>query len=392
MALPSPTGYTLSYISRPASSAADDQTEPIFPANSYVYYTSGFESALHQDDYSSLILVQSAAANTNDPTAIGDDGKIYCISAGGSSSSLLQQFNPGASFVETDFDLGTAYNWKQQTFSGHTVSTGANRLGKTTFSASQYIIAKMNWTASGSNTIPPPIVGLINLSGLTSAGSYNMVVPVGTPANYFFRSSGSGTYLVNIGIERYVVSDNNGHAYILARIDPVGSSTQTYQWWIYKIDLIAFTATVFQFTGDATVGQGTAILYDSASNSLLVQSSTGTLFVVDCSTGSITNTINSFFTGNLEVAGTVGQTANGAFFSIPCAKFYSVSPPALIGTFAPAGVDFTVASYDPVHNYILAGSTNNYPPAGTTRATLVYKLTNVVTASAQPVVFVQCTG
>lgn len=255
----------------------------------------------------------------------------------------------------------------------------------TTFDGKNYIVIVWNWTNPSSTvaTSHAPGVGRVTVAG-ADAAYCNLAFPGGTPSNYVFYNKANGTsnyytFSFQSGGGTHVCVDDNGHAYIIAHAVKHGSVSTIYDWYIWQVDLSSMTQlNAWHFVGDATQGQGSQMVYDALSNSLLVQSTTGYLFAVDCATGTIRATSATALSGATALLMSGGDgIVFGQNNHFP-KNIIRASDLAVIGVFvdATSGVSLwypNAAIYSSKYNSVLALPNGHYPTAGTDYALLEFK-------------------
>lgn len=409
MATPTPGGYTITYVSTVQQAIADAVNNLLDPINHYFYYMSDIN--WNKIDLVAKTVLASNAPATNSPgggdnISVDPTGTIWFHQPDFPTPTLRHaviKMNPSTFATIASFDMNTNWAFAVKSFGGHNVVPGVVAQWPT---QDGKIVCMCTWSNSTpTNSKPAPFVGTFSSSTLTSIGTYDLVLPVGTPASYFLYQPPTGNYYVDTrpsSVQPIPILDELGNAYVLGVTSRQGTAIPiVYDWYIWKVNLTTMAGAPWHYVGDATVGQGTGMLYDAASNSLYVQSTTGKLFVVNCTTGAITNTVSGLFAnGNLGIVGTQGKTVNGVFFTGQASGGGLLQDFILSSTLTSEGVFVNTSGvnwgglgagyawvYDPILNYIVVPTGNNYPPVGgLTPATLIYQLvsTTLLTITVTP--------
>lgn len=394
MALPLPTGYTIDYI--PTLSTTTSFNNVADYSQSLFYYFTNPQ----RWNKANVFLETSLVTNTVGPTplvstgtSLDSNGFLWLCNFQ-TGSRLFYKQNPTTFALISSFDPATNWNWQSQTYMGNTIDPETTVHATTLDAKIVCYCTFQNQTIN--NPAPNPFFGLIDTVSLANLGTYSFVLPVGTPSNYVFYQATGGFYILQ-NQQPMPILDDSGNAYFIA--NAVRSDTSVpnvFDWYVWKVALSTMTGVVWHFVGNSTVGRGDQMLYDSATNSLFVHSTTSRLFVVDCATGTLTNTVSGVFANTneqLAIVSTQGRTRNGAFFTndlttATVKSFINASDLSHIGTFVDtSGVNWATPSpwqwaYFPSLNYIVATTTNNYPTGGGgTPAILIYKLQSLNTAA-----------
>lgn len=408
MGIPIPTGFTISNVSTTNPATISVASNAIDTVNGFFYTASDLTLNKFNVTNNTAVIIGGVPAHfPNSNTNLSVDGSGFLWYYYGDTSTpihrILSKTDPVSLATLGSFDMSTNWGWIQQTYLGNTVNPATGLQWPT---QDGKIVVVCPWTSGDTSAAKPnPFVGCVNASTLANIGTFTITLPVGTPSNYFLYHPPNGNYWVDVNQngtgQAIPILDEQGFAYIIAKATRQGTSVPVvFDWYIWKIDLTAMTGVTWHFTGNSTVGAGQSMIYDVPSSSLFVKSTTGYIFKVDRSTGTINSStlVVSPATRDLAVLNTQGKTQNGVFFTINISTtkpdaFIKASDLSVIGNFVDtSGVTWlsgfdTFWSYFPSSNYIAVPTPDNYPVSGgTTPSTLIYHLAQTNTCSKTQVI------